>query len=252
MKSRDIALAFIRREAEEAGELTLFALRTAQEHRIGYDAMMAAAREGLRRRSARLSRATPPSPESQSPTSHYLPPTPMTYGGFEDLNTDDQTLLADIRADLVRHERLLADARRSGLPAKEVHEIEALIRGDHGLIAAIERKIARDEQAATDPALLELRRIVDTLSFEECVVALINREGAGPTSIPSNTPEDLQHLRMLVFEGARDGHITLPRRRRKSVARRLPIVTIDGTRFYRDDRLGEYRAVDNPHDRRPF
>ena len=31
--------------------------------------------------------------------------------------------------------------------------------------------------------------------------------------------------------------------------RRLPIVTIDGKLYYRDDRLFEFRAVDNPHDR---
>jgi hypothetical protein len=50
MNRRDIAFAAIRRQVEESGELTVFALRTAQEHRIGYAAMMAAAREGLRRR----------------------------------------------------------------------------------------------------------------------------------------------------------------------------------------------------------
>jgi hypothetical protein len=33
---------------------------------------------------------------------------------------------------------------------------------------------------------------------------------------------------------------------------RLPIVTINGKRYYRDDRLREYRAVDNPHDRLPL
>jgi hypothetical protein len=32
----------------------------------------------------------------------------------------------------------------------------------------------------------------------------------------------------------------------------LPIETIDGRRYYRDDRLGEHRAIDNPHDRRPI
>jgi hypothetical protein len=35
-------------------------------------------------------------------------------------------------------------------------------------------------------------------------------------------------------------------------ARQLPIVTINGKRYYRDDRLGEYRAVNNPHDRLPL
>lgn len=34
--------------------------------------------------------------------------------------------------------------------------------------------------------------------------------------------------------------------------RNLPIVDIDGHPFYRDDRLSEYRAVDNPHHRRPL
>jgi len=31
--------------------------------------------------------------------------------------------------------------------------------------------------------------------------------------------------------------------------RQLPIVIIDGKMYYRDDRLLEFRAVDNPHDR---
>jgi len=35
-------------------------------------------------------------------------------------------------------------------------------------------------------------------------------------------------------------------------ARKLPIVKIRGRRFFQDDRLREYRAVDNPHDRIPF
>lgn len=170
---------------------------------------------------------------------------------FKDLNTDDQTMLAAVRADLVRHTGLLEDARRSGMPTEEIHYLEGLLRSDHALIAAMERKIARATQAATDPALLELRRRVDNLSFEECVLALLQRYKDGPLYASWNTPEDRQHLRMLVFEGARDGSIKLPRRR-KSVGRRLPIVTIDGTRYYRDDRLGEYRAVDNPHDRRPI
>jgi hypothetical protein len=34
--------------------------------------------------------------------------------------------------------------------------------------------------------------------------------------------------------------------------RRLPVVIILGRAFYRDDRLRELRAVDNPHDRIPF
>lgn len=37
-----------------------------------------------------------------------------------------------------------------------------------------------------------------------------------------------------------------------SKARHLPIVTIRGRTYYRDDRLQEYRAVDNPHDRIPM
>lgn len=61
MNRRDIALASIRREVEESGELTVIALRTAQEHRIGYAAMMAAAREGLRRRKLAAERSTPSS-----------------------------------------------------------------------------------------------------------------------------------------------------------------------------------------------
>ena len=34
--------------------------------------------------------------------------------------------------------------------------------------------------------------------------------------------------------------------------RRLPIVRICGRRYYRDDRLEEFRAVDAPWDRVPF
>jgi hypothetical protein len=34
--------------------------------------------------------------------------------------------------------------------------------------------------------------------------------------------------------------------------RRLPIVWLDGRPYFRDDRLREFRAVDNPHDRIPF
>ena len=34
--------------------------------------------------------------------------------------------------------------------------------------------------------------------------------------------------------------------------RRLPIVTIKGKKYFRDDRLREFRAVDNPHDRIPY
>ena len=31
--------------------------------------------------------------------------------------------------------------------------------------------------------------------------------------------------------------------------RQLPVVEIDGKRYYQDDRLAEYRSVENPHDR---
>lgn len=34
--------------------------------------------------------------------------------------------------------------------------------------------------------------------------------------------------------------------------RRLPIVVINGRRYFVDVRLREYRAVDNPHDRIPM
>lgn len=54
MTKRETALAVIRREVQEAGELTLIALRAATEHRIGYAAMMQAAREGFRRRAKQL------------------------------------------------------------------------------------------------------------------------------------------------------------------------------------------------------
>ncbi len=33
------------------------------------------------------------------------------------------------------------------------------------------------------------------------------------------------------------------------MAKRLPIITINGRQFYLDQRLGKSRAVDNPHDR---
>ena len=32
----------------------------------------------------------------------------------------------------------------------------------------------------------------------------------------------------------------------------LPVEEIDGKRYYQDERLGEYRNVENPHDRIPF
>jgi hypothetical protein len=34
--------------------------------------------------------------------------------------------------------------------------------------------------------------------------------------------------------------------------RGLPVEEIDGKRYYRDERLGEYRNVDNPHERLPL
>jgi hypothetical protein len=34
--------------------------------------------------------------------------------------------------------------------------------------------------------------------------------------------------------------------------RQLPVVTVEGRRFFIDRRLGELRAVDNPHVRRPI
>lgn len=39
---------------------------------------------------------------------------------------------------------------------------------------------------------------------------------------------------------------------RPRLPQRLPIVTIDGKPYFRDDRLREFRAVDNPHDRIAF
>ena len=41
-------------------------------------------------------------------------------------------------------------------------------------------------------------------------------------------------------------------RRLTSGVRKLPVVEIEGRSYYRDDRLREYRAVDNPHDRLPL
>jgi hypothetical protein len=37
-----------------------------------------------------------------------------------------------------------------------------------------------------------------------------------------------------------------------SGVRMLPIVTIKGKRYFVDERLREYRAVENPHDRIPM
>jgi len=36
------------------------------------------------------------------------------------------------------------------------------------------------------------------------------------------------------------------------MARALPVVVIEGRRYFRDDRLEEFRAVDNPHERIAF
>jgi hypothetical protein len=36
------------------------------------------------------------------------------------------------------------------------------------------------------------------------------------------------------------------------VVRALPVVLIEGRSYFRDDRLEEFRAVDNPHDRMVF
>jgi hypothetical protein len=36
------------------------------------------------------------------------------------------------------------------------------------------------------------------------------------------------------------------------MVRELPKVIIDGKEYYVDERLQEYRACDNPHDRIPF
>ena len=36
------------------------------------------------------------------------------------------------------------------------------------------------------------------------------------------------------------------------MVRQLPMVRIGGKIYYRDDRLEEFRAVDNPHDRITF
>lgn len=73
MNRREIALAYIRREVQETGELTLFALRKAQEHRIGYAAMMAAAREGIRHR--KLAAERPARPSHAQPVDDSTPPT---------------------------------------------------------------------------------------------------------------------------------------------------------------------------------
>lgn len=39
---------------------------------------------------------------------------------------------------------------------------------------------------------------------------------------------------------------------REDPARQLPIVNMGGKDFYRDDRLGQFRNVDNPHDSLKF
>ena len=249
MNRRDIALASIRREVEESGELTVFALRTAQEHRIGYGAMMAAARDGLRRRARRASARSAP-PIANVPEPATSPPTPMSP---QDRTTEAKAQIASIHTDLHRHEQLLADAKRSGMEPAEVQRIETLIANDHALVAAWEQRIVEEEENATDPELIDLRTHVDEMSFEDCVLSLISRDGAGPLSVPMQTPEALGKLRDDVFTEARRGRLALRRvEPNDGGARRLPIVMLDGKLYYRDDRLGEFRAVNNPHDRRSF
>jgi hypothetical protein len=41
-------------------------------------------------------------------------------------------------------------------------------------------------------------------------------------------------------------------RNNKKQPKQLPIEKIDGKQYYRDDRLREYRRVDNPHERISF
>lgn len=257
MNRREIALAYIRREVEETGELTLFALRQAQEHRIGHAAMMAAAREGLRRRKLAAERLAAPSRaravDASTPPTGPQTPTPMTSPHTRIVEA--QAAITELEADLRRHEKMLADAKRARAQADEVREIEVLVANDHALIASWNRVIAEQEQNASDPVLIELRRRVEVLTFEECVVALISRDNAGPLSVPIKTPESLDRLRDSVFDKARRGELTLPAQpapRKTRQARLLPIVTISGKRYYRDDRLREHRAVDDPHDRLPL
>lgn len=163
--------------------------------------------------------------------------------------------ITELEADLRRHDKMLVDAKRAGAHTDEVREIEVLVANNHALIASWNRVIAEQDQNASDPVLIELRRRVDELTFEECVVALISRDNAGPLSAPIKTPESLDRLRDSVFDKARRGELTLPAQpapRKTRQARRLPIVTINGKRYYRDDRLREHRAVDDPHDRLPL
>jgi|PersoiStandDraft_1058852.scaffolds.fasta_scaffold146473_2 hypothetical protein len=40
--------------------------------------------------------------------------------------------------------------------------------------------------------------------------------------------------------------------REPQMPRRLPVVEIDGKLYFQDDRLKEYRATDNPHERITF
>jgi len=42
------------------------------------------------------------------------------------------------------------------------------------------------------------------------------------------------------------------KRDKDKTPKQLPVVKIEGKKYYRDDRLEEFRAVDNPHDRIPF
>lgn len=248
MKSRDIALALIRREAEESGELTVLALRAAQEHRIGYTAMMAAAREGLRRRARRAAPAShAPSEESADINPPIAPVSPQNR------ITEAQAAITELRADLARHTRQLEDARQGGAASNEIGSIETLIANDHSLIASWERVIREEEENATEPELIALRELIEHMTFEDCVLSLISRDGGQELSVPMPNPENLAKLRDDVLWFARRGRLTLRSAETPAgSARRLPIVMLDGKLYYRDERLREHRAVNNPHDRRPL
>jgi hypothetical protein len=166
MTSRDIALAFIRSEVEESGELTVFALRVAQEHRIGYAAMMVAAREGLRRRARRAS------------------PTSLSA-------SEPKEILASLPATTMSEHNPDAEAKDG--------------------VSAGTSDVDRDGRDREQPS------------------------PAGASASDTYAPETPS-----------------VNKRPRRVPRRLPIVTIDGKRYFRDDRLREYRAVDDPHERRPL
>ena len=118
MNQRELALAFIRREVEETGELTIFAMRRALEHRISNVAMMAGAREGLRRR-AGLRAATPPRPDAKG-VERTEPAAAATPLSPQDRITEAIAQKAEIRHALWGHELLLADAKRSGMADDEI------------------------------------------------------------------------------------------------------------------------------------